>query len=397
MARCWRGPCVLLVELALVACAGGAGGGSGGGIAGPDTSKSTPLTVSGTQPDPGTLGFPVNWTVVAHFGEELDTASAASAFTLKQGSTPVEGSVKYEGTNATFTPAAALDTSLSYTASISTALKGADGGVLSAPYTWSFTTGDCGRFLRVDSFPLGAEAADEWSESMTTDGTNIYLLLNTESADDYVTLLTIDPQAEAVTGSTRIPVVPPRTASSPPAPDGIGELLDIAWYNGALWASGSWWTSATQTQNAGVFQVDLATGMPVHPILLPYLSDPNKDDFIGSIASDGTSLYVSVKRQYYSPYTDTTMIVKVDPGTATQISTSSPFLVSPVQVHQMDFGGGFLWVLTEEGPRRIDQVDTNTAKTLGKTCVDQDGGNVLYVDGDFWSASGPEMKILRLK
>jgi hypothetical protein len=381
--------------MTVVACAGG----SGGDISGPGngTGKVTPLTVSFTQPREGESDFALNWSVSANFGEGLDSTSPTSAFTVKQGNTPVTGTVTYQGAVATFTPDADLGVRLSYTATLSTALKDVDGGMLATPYAWSFTTGDCDRFLRVDSFPLGPEAADEWSQSMTTDGTNIYLLINTESAADYVTLMTIDPQAKAVTGSIRIPVVPPRTAYSPPVPDGIGEVLDIAWYNGALWASGGWWVAATQSGYSGVFELDPATGKPTHTIALPHSSDPNHDDFIGSIASDGTDLYVSVKRQYYIPYTDTTMIVKLDPGSTSQISTASPFFVSPAPMHQMDFDGGFLWVLTEENPDRIDKVDPNTAKTLSQTCMSDGGNNILYVDGDFWSASGSEMKILSLK
>lgn len=398
MKTSWRVPCVVLVVPLFLACAGD----SGGKISGPDgpggSTQPPPLTLSSTSPEEGASDFPLNAFLTADFDKDIDPSSPTSAFTLTQGGASVEGTVKFQGSDASFTPSGDLKKNLSYTATLSTALKGTDGGALATPYSWSFTTGDCEGFFHVDSFPLGPEAADEWSQSMATDGTNIYLLVNTASAADYVTLMTIDPQAKAVTGSVRIPVVPPRTADSPPVPDGIGEVLDIAWYNGALWAAGGWWVGATQSGYSGVFELNPATGMPEHPIVLPSSSDPNKWDGIGSIASDGTNLYVSVKRQYFIPYTDTTMIVKFDPGSTTQISTSSPFVSSPVQVHQMDFGGGFLWVLTEEGPpRRIHKVDSNTGQTLTQICVDQDGGNILYFNGDFWSASGSEMKIFSLK
>ena len=64
-----------------------------------------------------------------------------STFTLKQGTTPVSGSVSYVGTTATFTPAANLTASVPYTATISTGVRDAAGNPIAAAYTWTFTTG----------------------------------------------------------------------------------------------------------------------------------------------------------------------------------------------------------------------------------------------------------------
>lgn len=390
----WGVACIFLVVPAFAACAAGS---SGGNITGTDTGTGTPLTVSSTQPTDGETGFATNWAIDAHFQTNLDPSSPTSAFTVEQGGTPVAGSVTYAGTDATFTPSAFLAANLPFTATISTALKGADGGALSKPYTWSFTTGDCGRFVHVDSFPLGAQASDVFSEVMTTDGTNIYLLIEPASSNDYATLLTIDPQAKTVTSSTTIPEAPPPTAYTPPVDSAISYIVDLAWYQGALWASGDYWSSGLQ--QSGVFEVNTTTGMPEHGIPLPVPSDPNQE-WIGiqGLASDGTNLYVSMVHQFFASAVDTAVVAKVDPTVTTTLPDSSLFLVSPVLIHQMDFGGGYLWILTEEGPpRRIDKVDPNTAATLGKLCVDQDGGNILYFNGDFWSASGSEMKILSLK
>lgn len=395
MRTAWRVLCVAVVVPLFIACAGG----SGGDVSGPDQQGGShthpPLTVSSTEPPAGETGIDLNATVVAHLDNNIDPSTPASAFTLTQGGTPVAGTVEFSESNATFTPSDFLGANLSYTATLSTALKDQDGSALAKPYSWSFTTSDCARFFHVDSFPLGPQAADVFSEVMTTDGTNIYLLIEPASSNDDI-LLTIDPQAKAVTGSITIPVVPPQNAYSPPVDSGIGFISDIAWHHGALWFAGEYWMSGTEY--LGVFEVNPATGMPGQAIPLPSSNDPNEWDGLQGFASDGTDFYASVKRQFSTPYTDTTLIVKFDPASTTQISLSSPFSSSPIQVHQMDFGGGFLWVLTEEGPpRRIHKVDPNTAQTLTQICVDQDGANILYVDGDFWSASGSEMKILSLK
>jgi len=49
---------------------------------------------------------PINQKITAAFSKSMDsTTITATTFTLKQGATPVAGSVSYAGTIATFTPA----------------------------------------------------------------------------------------------------------------------------------------------------------------------------------------------------------------------------------------------------------------------------------------------------
>src|SRR5207245_1583053 len=62
-------------------------------------------------------------------------------FTLKQGTTPVVGTVGYAGVTATFTPASALAPLTVYTATITTGAKNLAGNGLAADFSWSFTTG----------------------------------------------------------------------------------------------------------------------------------------------------------------------------------------------------------------------------------------------------------------
>src|SRR2546425_1038839 len=64
-----------------------------------------------------------------------------STFTLKQGTTPVAGTVSYSGVTATFTPAANLAPLPTYTATISTGTKDLAGNALASDMSWSFTTG----------------------------------------------------------------------------------------------------------------------------------------------------------------------------------------------------------------------------------------------------------------
>jgi len=70
------------------------------------------------------------------------TTLTTATFALTQGSSPIAGRVSYQATSrtATFTPAAALGSSLLYTVTISTGAKSAAGIGLEASHSWSFTT-----------------------------------------------------------------------------------------------------------------------------------------------------------------------------------------------------------------------------------------------------------------
>src|SRR5260370_1059617 len=85
---------------------------------------------------------PMNDKIDATFTEALDPATVNTAtFTLKQGSTPVSGTVSYTGTTATFTPSVTLLPNTTYTATVTTAVKDLAGNALAGNYVWSFTTG----------------------------------------------------------------------------------------------------------------------------------------------------------------------------------------------------------------------------------------------------------------
>ena len=99
-----------------------------------------PATVVSTRPSDAATSVAVNAPVTAIFSTEMDPATVATAFTLKQGAASVAGDVAYLGTTATLTPASTLAPNSVFTATISTASKDIDGLALATDYTWSFTT-----------------------------------------------------------------------------------------------------------------------------------------------------------------------------------------------------------------------------------------------------------------
>ena len=113
------------------------------GDPGPDAG-SAPTVVS-TSPLRGATQVPLDSVVTATFSTTMDAATIdAATFTVKQGSTTVAGTVTLNAAKytATFTPAAGLKQSASYSATISTGAKDSAGVALVSNYSWSFTTGD---------------------------------------------------------------------------------------------------------------------------------------------------------------------------------------------------------------------------------------------------------------
>lgn len=101
----------------------------------------TPPTVLSSVPVSGAASVSAGSKVTATFSETMDaTTITSSTFTLKQGTTPVTGTVSYTASTATFSPAAALAGNTVYTATVTTGAKDASGNQLAANYTWSFTT-----------------------------------------------------------------------------------------------------------------------------------------------------------------------------------------------------------------------------------------------------------------
>ena len=102
----------------------------------------TSPTVSSTDPIDAATGVPLNQKIAAIFSKTMDASTFTSAtFTLKQGTTPINGFVSYSGTTTIFAPASNLAPSTVYTATITTAVKDLAGNALANNFVWSFTTG----------------------------------------------------------------------------------------------------------------------------------------------------------------------------------------------------------------------------------------------------------------
>src|ERR1700745_1259404 len=78
----------------------------------------------------------------ATFSEAMDPLTTTTVtFTLKQGTTPVVGTVTYAGVTATFNPLSALAPSTTYTATMTTGTRELAANALANSFVWSFTTG----------------------------------------------------------------------------------------------------------------------------------------------------------------------------------------------------------------------------------------------------------------
>lgn len=101
-----------------------------------------PPTVTSTTPASGATNVAINTRVTATFNKAMDASTlTTSTFTLARGSTAVSGSVTYDGTIATFTPAGNLPLNTVFAATITVGAKDRAGHPLAANYTWNFTTG----------------------------------------------------------------------------------------------------------------------------------------------------------------------------------------------------------------------------------------------------------------
>ncbi len=99
----------------------------------------TPPRVTGVSPANTSTGVALGVRPTITFDRSLDPASIT--FTLKAGTTNINGSAAYDDAThrITFTPSAPLQFTTTYTASANAA--GVNGVALASPYTWTFATG----------------------------------------------------------------------------------------------------------------------------------------------------------------------------------------------------------------------------------------------------------------
>jgi hypothetical protein len=98
--------------------------------------------VHSTDPLNNATGIARNKVIALTFSEAMDEATInGETFTLKQGSSPIEGTVSYTGKTGRFTPSHVLAASTTYTATITKGAKDLVGNALAADVVWEFTTG----------------------------------------------------------------------------------------------------------------------------------------------------------------------------------------------------------------------------------------------------------------
>lgn len=105
------------------------------------TGPITPPIVISTDPTNGASGVVLNKIINATFSKVMNTSTINNTtFLVKQGATPVAGTVTYTGTTASFAPAAYLASNTTYTATITTGSKDVAGNAMANDYVWNFTT-----------------------------------------------------------------------------------------------------------------------------------------------------------------------------------------------------------------------------------------------------------------
>lgn len=122
----------------------------------PDASL-RPAVVS-TSPADLAMNVPLGARVVATFSRAMNPASITmQSFTLRQGATPIAGTVTYDDATfrATFAPTLALDLSRPYTATVAMTAADPAGNTLAADHVWTFTTGACAAQLPVPLLTAG--------------------------------------------------------------------------------------------------------------------------------------------------------------------------------------------------------------------------------------------------
>jgi methionine-rich copper-binding protein CopC len=125
----------------------------------PDT---TPPSVTGSSPAPGSTGVATSTTVSATFSEAVNSSSLSFGVQASSGAV-VAGSVAYNSSTftATFTPSAALAAGTTYTVSVSAA--DTSGNAMQSPQTWQFTTAGssgCPCTLFGSSTPANVDSGD---------------------------------------------------------------------------------------------------------------------------------------------------------------------------------------------------------------------------------------------
>ena len=98
-------------------------------------------TVVATNPLDGATNVPLNQNISVTFNEAMNPSTIDLTSFSIVGSTPLTGTISYNGTTATFTPDINLTPNTTYVGMITTAVKDINGNALQQDYIWTFATG----------------------------------------------------------------------------------------------------------------------------------------------------------------------------------------------------------------------------------------------------------------
>jgi hypothetical protein len=166
-----------------------------------------PVTVTDLTPADGATDVAVDVVLSATFDQEIDPATLDGAFTLTaDGGADVAGTatLSADGLTASFTPAADLAFSTTYTAEIAGSVATTDGTTLDGAASWSFTT-------VAAPPPPPALTGNDYAETTVVEGTPIDLAADTSGGDGDVTFaldtgalptgVTLDTDTGAIAGT----------------------------------------------------------------------------------------------------------------------------------------------------------------------------------------------------
>lgn len=113
------------------------------------TADASAPTVIATDPTNVATGVALNKKIAAVFSESMNPLTITNtSFQVKNGATPVIGTVSYAGTTAVFSPTVNLLPGTVYTATITTAVTDLAGNAMVSNYVWTFTTGTAADAIR---------------------------------------------------------------------------------------------------------------------------------------------------------------------------------------------------------------------------------------------------------
>lgn len=212
-------------------------------------------TVSSTSPVPYAYAVALNSAVTATFSTQMNSATlTGTSFTVVGGTTPISGSVTYNGSTATFTPSASLAANTVYTATLTTGVTDSTGTALGANYSWTFQTFSDGS----STGPVYPPPMGLWQPapgSTPTTGNYVYLQ---SDAGDYIG------QGQTYTYTPSIATL------------SVSETSGVVGTNGGMLSvsvnGNTWWYGNFQTMNTiSQLQLGFYPGLMRYPFNNPVL------------------------------------------------------------------------------------------------------------------------------